>query len=1068
MKIVILTMCALVGVATASAQEYDINRDKVLYTVGYGHLDTQWQWDVRHTINTCLKNTLEENFYLFEKYPDYVYNFTGSRRYKMMKEYYPQHYKKLKEYIAAGRWYISGSSVDEGEVNISSPEALMRQVLYGNRYFKQEFGKESYDYMLPDCFGFVATLPSVLSHAGLLGFSTQKLTWRLAGSLPFNVGVWNGLDGEGIIAALSASDYTGYCEKRLDTNDYWDGRINDNINKYDFSFDYRYYGVGDQGGAVRENDVRNLLGSLNNDDSKFKVVVASSDQMYKDVTPEIRAKMPSFTGDLLLVEHSAGSMTSQSYMKWLNRKTENLAQAAEAASVMAYQTTGVQYPYRKYNDSWELVLGNQMHDILPGTSTPWVYELAWNDAFIAANGFENGLKGALSQVSSQLDTRVKGKAVVVYNPVATKRNDVVEAEIDFGKRVDNVEVFAPNGKQILSQIASKNGNRVKVLFIADVPSVGFAVYDVRESSAKPQTSSLKVASNSLENDYYAIRIASNGDIESIYDKKLKRELLERPAGLEFSEETPEYWPAWNMDWADRSKTPIDRMDRNANLRVVEYGPVRVTIEVEREGQSSMICQRISLSAAEAGKRVEIANTLDWQSREMSLKAAFPFTISNKEATYNLGVGTIKRDNNREDKFEVPSKGWINLTDASGKYGVSILEDCKYASDKPSDNTLRLTLMYSPGVKHEFRYQSTQDWGVHNFKYGIYSHAGDWTKSETPWQAEFLNKPLVAFVAPSHPGSLGKEYSQLSISDKNVGSMAMKMAEDGDYVIVRVNEFAGKNRDAVKLTFASNILDAYEVNGQEVKIGEAKFAGNTLITNVGYNGIKSYAVKLAKSEHISAQKQFNLPYNQDLFTTDSNRDDADKLPGLYSYPAELVDDVVVSEGVVFNMGSRQDEQKNIVACNGETIDIPTGNYNKIYILASSEDANTGEFVVGNQKTNLKIGRWTGKIGQHYVQLFESDQTKVKELRTPYLNSDNIAWFSSHRHYGYPSGNQTYEYCYMYCYELNIPQGAKTITLPNNNKIKIFALTAVEKQADDIEFSQPIFESFETAKKVNVRN
>ena len=140
------------------------------------------------TINQYIRNTMEDNFKLFEKYPDYVFNFTGSRRYKMMKEYYPESYKKVADYINQGRWYVSGSSVDEGEVNISSSESVLRQVLYGNLYFKREFNKESVDYMLPDCFGFVATMPSVWSHAGLLGFSTQKLTWRSSNGVPFNVG----------------------------------------------------------------------------------------------------------------------------------------------------------------------------------------------------------------------------------------------------------------------------------------------------------------------------------------------------------------------------------------------------------------------------------------------------------------------------------------------------------------------------------------------------------------------------------------------------------------------------------------------------------------------------------------------------------------------------------------------------------------------------------------------------------------------------------------------------------------------------------------------------------------
>ena len=169
-----------------------LKKDKKLYTIGYSHLDSEWNWDYRTTIDECIKNVMTENFYLLEKYPEYVFNFTGSRRYQMMKEYYPELYAQVKEYISKGRWFVSGSSVDEGEVNVSSSESLIRQVLYGNQYFKEEFETESVDYMLPDCFGFLANLPSIWNHCGLLGFSTQKLTWRSAAGVPFNVGIWKG------------------------------------------------------------------------------------------------------------------------------------------------------------------------------------------------------------------------------------------------------------------------------------------------------------------------------------------------------------------------------------------------------------------------------------------------------------------------------------------------------------------------------------------------------------------------------------------------------------------------------------------------------------------------------------------------------------------------------------------------------------------------------------------------------------------------------------------------------------------------------------------------------------
>ena len=462
-------------------EKYDISKDKVLYTIGYAHLDTEWNWEYPTTINEYIKNTMEDNFRLLEKYPDYVFNFTGSRRYNMMKEYYPDSYKKVAEYIKQGRWFISGSSVDEGEVNISSSESVLRQVLYGNLYFKREFNKESYDYMLPDCFGFVATLPSVWSHAGLLGFSTQKLTCRSTNGVPFNVGIWEGPDGKGLLSALNATSYSGGVEERLDKNPAWTARMQSNINKYGISFDFRYYGTGDIGGAPREKDVKNAVESIKHDDSNFKVVLTASDQIFKDITPALRDKLPTFAGDLLLTEHSAGSMTSQSFMKRANRKNELLAKSAEQLSAVADWMGGAAYPMNKINNSWDLVLGSQFHDILPGTSTPLAYNYAWNDEFIAMNGFSEVMKNSVRVLAQGMNTQVEGKAIVVYNPVATEREDVVTAEISYAKLPANVKVVDRDGKTVASQILASTGKKLTIIFLAKLPSAGLAVYDVRET-----------------------------------------------------------------------------------------------------------------------------------------------------------------------------------------------------------------------------------------------------------------------------------------------------------------------------------------------------------------------------------------------------------------------------------------------------------------------------------------------------------------------------------------------------------------------------------------------------------
>ena len=254
-------------------------------------------------------------------------------------------------------------------------------------------------------------------------------------------------------------------------------------------------------------------------------------------------------------------------------------------------------------------------------------------------------------------------------------------------------------------------------------------------------------------DRIALTLNADGDVASIFDKQLNRELLNEPIRLAIKNDTPAQWPAWNMDWTDQQKPPRAYVGGAAQIRVVENGPVRVAVEVARETEGSKFRQTVRLSTGDAGNRIEFGNVIDWKTRAANLKATFPLTASNSKATYNWDVGTFERGNDDERKFEVPSHQWFDLTDQSGTFGVTILSDCKYGSDKPDDKTLRLTLVRTPGISPRAGYadQSTQDWGHHEFVYGLAGHNGDWKQAQTDWQAYRLNQPLIAFESSKHPG-----------------------------------------------------------------------------------------------------------------------------------------------------------------------------------------------------------------------------------------------------------------------------------------------------------------------------
>lgn len=1066
----VLALALLPVVSTTWAQSEmkkpDVTKDPTLYVVGYAHLDTQWRWCFPDTIGTMIPNTLHDNFRLFDAYPDYVFNFSGSNRYRMMQEYYPADFERLRKYVANGRWFPCGSSVDECDGNATGAESIIRHVLYGNHYFEETFQKSSAEFMLPDCFGFPASLPSLLGHCGMKGFSTQKLTWGSAVGVPFPVGVWEGLNGTGVIAALDPGSYGGGISVDLSKDEKWMRRVKETGDKSGAFVGYHYYGTGDVGGAPREDAVKWLEASVKSD-GPLNIISSTAEQMFVDIPTDKIEKLPRYKGDLLLTEHSAGSITSEAYMKRLNRQSEILADSAERAALLAAWLGGPSYPQARLNRAWSLLLGSQMHDILPGTSLPRAYEFSWNDDFLALNQFTSVLDTAVSAVAAGLDTQVKGVAVVVYNPLAIERQDVVEASLTGLGKAAAVRVFGPDGKETPAQILGSEGDTTKVAFVASVPSVGVAVFDVRPADAPAASDDLKVTEASVENARYRVTLDANGDVASIFDKAANREMFASPARLAFQHENPAAWPAWNMDWNDRQKPPRGYVTGPAKVRIAEQGPARVALEVTRESEGSRFVQTIRLGAGDAGNRVEFANRFDWQSRECCLKATFPLTVSNPQATYNWEVGTILRGNNDPRKYEVPSHQWFDLTDKKGDYGVTVLTDCKYGSDKPDDNTVRLTLVYSPGVRGGYPDQATQDWGRHEFVYGVAGHKGDWREGQTDWQGMRLNQPMVTFQSASHAGKLGNQLSLLNVSSNRVRVMALKQAErNADEIIVRLVELDGQPANSVHVKLAGPIVAAHEVNGQEKRIADAKVENGELVTDlVGY-GLRTFAIKLG-----AAPVQLQSPTGQPValkYDRCVTSHDGEAVVGGFDgkgsgIPAEMLPTELSYRGLTFKLGPIAPGQPNAVVCNGQTIDLPAGKGDRVYLLAAAAGGDQPVSVaVDGKATALTIQNWTGLIGSWDDRVWK--QAKNPEdgdwpyeyagVRRAYLKRDPVAWFCSH-HHGPDGSNQIYQYCYLFAYAIDLPAGAKQLTLPKNEQVLVLAATvAADDPAVAVRLAQPL--------------
>jgi alpha-mannosidase len=1125
-----------------------------LYVVGYAHIDTQWRWEYPQVITEFLPKTLRINFDLFEKYPHYIFNFSGANRYRMMKEYFPADYEKLRYWVKAGRWFPAGSSMEENDANSPSPESIIRQILYGNEYFRHDFGIASAEYMLPDCFGFPASLPSILAAAGIKGFSTQKLTRgtpapvggptspeKTPKGIPFNVGIWDGPDGKSVLAAFNPLAYNGSIHYDLSKShpelshafqfQYvdWPHRLELDGKATGLPVDYFYYGTGDIGGAPTESSVKLLEAIVTKSpvvlpsphfgeeekppaqgapvqmgDGPVRVISSRAEQMFLDILGSGKARqLLHYKGDLELTNHTPGSLTSQAFHKRWNRKNELLADAAERASVAAAWLGGPAYPLQRLNDAWTLVLGGQFHDTMSGTATPKAYEYQWNDDVIALNQFAGVVSSASSAIASGLNTQTEGAAVVVYNPLNIEREDVVEANLSFAQGApQGIRVFGPDGKEVPSQFEAGLPSG-RVLFLAKVPSVGFAVYDVRPAETTAASSSeLRVSESSLENARYRITVDTNGDVSSIYDKSIKRELLAAPARLALQTEHPFELPAWNMDWADQQKPPRGYVAGPAQIRVVEKGPVRVAVEVKRETEDSKFVQTISLSAGDAGNRVEFGNAIDWKTREAALKATFPLTAANPLATYNWGAGTVERGNNSEAEYEDASHQWFDLTDKSGGYGVTVLSDCKTASDKPDDHTLRLTLIYTPGLgggnAHEYIDQTTQDWGHHEFVYGLASHAGSWTQGKTDWQAQRLNAPLMAFESARHPGGLGKGFSFLHLDSDHVFVTAVKKAEESGDIIVRMVEMRGEKAPNLHAAFAGPVTAAREVNAQEMPQGPATVVKGELETSLGPYEIRTFAVKLAapvKTLPPTHSQPVELKY--DLAT--ASEDGIPSKRGFdaagQSLPAEMLPTTLPYGGISFHLGPVWTDHPNALVARSQTIPLPSGKFNRVYILAAADGDQVATFRLGDKSADLNIQDWQGYIGQWdtrtwidhivevtipepaaddhsrqaerarrlraYVQdhgpgwLTTHNEPEYTGLKPGFIKRAPVAWYASHHHTA-QGANEVYAYCYLFAYSLDIPEGATALTLPDNDKIRIMAVTVAD-QTGNLRPAQPLYDT-----------
>jgi alpha-mannosidase len=805
--------------------------------VGNSHIDMAWLWPWTETVEV-VRNTFGTALQLMREYPDFKFTASTAQAYEWIEEKYPAMFQEIQQRVKEGRWEVIGGMWVEPDLNMPDGESLVRQVLYGKRYFQQKFGKDINIGWNPDSFGYNWQLPQIYKRSGIDYFVTQKLLWASEFTkFPYRLFWWQAPDGSRLLTYFP-SDYANQIDPQKMARDsatygpmMW--KYNGGTNSAPAGgLGMMYlYGVGDHGGGPTRQDLDTALRWRKGDLVYPQINFSTAGQYFADLEKnKSELKIPTWDGELYFQYHR-GVQTTQSEEKKLNRRNEEfLLNAEKLASIEMLFIH--QYPQPQLDEAWKNVLFNQFHDILPGSGIHINYVDAARKYEVASRTdrdiIDAGLKGIASRVKSD------GVSVLVFNPLSWTRTGEVEVEVQFPQRPDGIFALDTDRDLLLSEVTGGDGPtmRLRLRILAEnIPATGYKLIRLQtedvfvEPVGHPKTHPLIAGSDSLENEFVRLKVdPKTGCITSLIDKSSNTEALALPVQSEGSPaaspdglpcgnllqafvDKPKRWDAWNID-ADFVKQHWDLMQAD-EVKLVENTPLRAVIRVKHHFQKSSFVQDITLYPGVP--RVDVHMKADWHEQHILLKVAFPVSARSDKATFEIPYGSVERPTTRntpaeQAQFEVPALRWADISDAT--HGFSLLNDSKYGYDA-KDNVLRLSLLRSPTWP-----DPETDQGQHEFTYSLYPHGGTWREAMTVRQGYELNYPLMTQTTTQHPGTLPAEKSFFATTQDNVIITAIKKAADDDALIVRFYEWAGKKGDVV-LQLPWKATQAWETNLMEV-------------------------------------------------------------------------------------------------------------------------------------------------------------------------------------------------------------------------------------------------------------
>ncbi|MBE5858695.1 MAG: alpha-mannosidase [Butyrivibrio sp.] len=819
-------------------KKYGGNSKQTVYCTGHTHIDLAWLWSIDTTKDKTVRSfsTVLE---LMRRYPEYKFMHSQPQEYLYVKEKAPDIYEQVKERIKEGRWEPEGGMWVEADCNIPSGEALVRQFLYGTRFFKEEFDKPSEILWLPDVFGYSAALPQIMEKSNIKYFMTTKISWSEFNKMPYDTFYWEGIDGTRILTHfIPTRDYNARAVEGGAENDhfttyngmlsptqvmgswqrYSQKHINDEV--------LMSYGWGDGGGGptreMLENQRRMQQGIPGCPETKQ----ALPTEFFHVLEENTKGNkyMPIWSGELYL-EYHRGTYTSMARNKRFNRKSEFAYENLEFLGTMAERLIGLAYPEKELTSGWQTILKNQFHDILPGSSIKEVYEQSKEEyeeiLGIAAKNID--------AIAESVADEIKGEKgdIVVFN--ATGINETAPVLIPGAKDVKAVS--DENGTYEVQQ--TEDGAFAVIPSASAHGYSSFKVADKCESKG-----SLDITKNSVETPFFSIKIDADGRFTSIFDKKAKRELLksgELGNVLMTYEDQPHNFDAWDINNYYTEKSW--EIDKAESVEVIEEGPLRGCIKVTYKYLDSTLVQYMYFYRDLY--RFDIRHEIDWKENHILLRGYFPVDIHATEATYEIQYGNVKRPTHYNTswdfaKFEVCAQKWIDISEAT--YGLSVLNDCKFGYSI-HDGVIGLTMLKSATYPNP-----DADKEHHSFTYSFCPHEGTFVEGNTAAKAYLFNNPLKAVVKNKAGEKLASDYSFVWTEGSDVIVEAVKKSEDGKAIIVRCYEPYDK-RENTSLHIAADVKGVCECNLLEEKVNDAVLEGGKLDVSFKPFEIKTFRFEI---------------------------------------------------------------------------------------------------------------------------------------------------------------------------------------------------------------------------------